>query len=186
MKIKRIMNQILKPYKSIIKEIRGNYTDIEVIYGTNFCCYCKPEYDLQIEIPIFEDVLGHNAFYNKMQRRLKEYDIQETFSSEILSFLHEIGHIYTYNKWNDFVYIRATALIENLQSLNFIANSEKLTNWLFEKYFNLALERNADKWAMEYIKTHLEQVKKWEKQIDKNYKKYIPKMLDKCDLEIVK
>ena len=42
--------------------------------------------------------------YEKMQRRLKEYGINGNFSSEILSFLHEIGHIYTYSRFNEIKY----------------------------------------------------------------------------------
>lgn len=185
MKTKRVFNQIIKPYKQIIKEITGNYTDIRVTIGEKFCCFCREDYDLEIEIPVFEDFLGHQAFNNKMQRRLKEYNIKGEYSSEILSFLHEVGHIYTYNKFNDFMYIKLTNLITSLQATYFFRNSERLTNWCYERYFNLALERNADKWAMQYIKDHQEQVQKWQVMLSKNYQKIIPKVLDKLDCEVV-
>lgn len=182
MKTKRYFNQLLKPYKNIIKEIAGNYTDIRVVTGKKFCCYCRDNYDLEIEVPLTEDILGHKAFYAKMKNRLKEFNIQGQYSSEILSFLHEVGHIYTYNKWNDWKYMRATYLITLIQ-MNF-SNSKKVLDWAYKKYFNLKLEYNADKWAMTYIKEHQAQVQEWDRQLAENYKKYIPKLLQKMELEI--
>ena len=182
MKTKRVFNQIIKPYKKIIKEITGNYTDIRVSIGEKFCCFCREEYDLEIEIPIFEDKMGSQAFNTKMQKRLIEYNIQEQYSNEILSFLHEIGHIYTYSKINDFIYIKMTKIIQMIQAM--FCNSQIVTQWAYQKYFNLALEKNADKWAMQYIKEHQEQVKEWDIMLSKNYKKTIPKLLNIMDLEI--
>lgn len=184
MKTKRIFNQLLKPYKTIVKEITGNYTDIKVVTGQTFCCFCRDIEDLEINVPIFEDILGHRAFYSKMNRRLKEYNIQGQYSAEILSFLHEIGHIYTYNKLNDIIYCKMTKIIKAIQSTYLFRNSLTLTNLCFKWYFNLALEKNADKWAMNYIKDHQEQVAKWEIMLTKNYQKTIPKLLDLMDLEV--
>ena len=180
MKIKRVFNQIIKPYKKIIKDITGNYTDIRVTIGSNFCCFCRDVEDLEIEVPIFEDIMGHQAFINKMHKRLKQYNIQGDYTPEILSFLHEIGHIYTYNKINDFIYCKATTLITKLQA-KFFSNSKLMTNLCYKAYFNLALERNADKWAMTYIKEHQEQVQEWQELLNKNYKKIIPKFLEKVE-----
>ena len=180
MKTKRYFNQILKPYKNIIKEITGNYTDIRITIGEKFCCFCRDNYDLEIEIPVFEDIAGSKAFNEKMKNKLKEYGIQEQYSNEILSFLHEIGHIYTYSKFNDFMYIRMTNLIMKIQAM--FCNSERVKKWAYKVYFNLALEKNADKWAMKYIKENQEQVRRWEQAIAKNYAKILPKMIDKMDL----
>lgn len=180
MKTKRYFNQILKPYKTIVKDITGNYTDIRVTTGNKFCCFCRDDYDLEIEVPVFENVMGSQAFNEKMQKRLVEYGIAETYSNEILSFLHEIGHIYTYNKFNDFMYIKMTNLIQKIQAI--FCNSEKVTKWAYQKYFNLALEKNADKWAMNYIKNNQEQVKKWEQLIATNYAKILPKMINDLNL----
>ena len=184
MKTKRIFNQLLKPYKAIIKDITGNYTDIKITLGKSFCCYCRDVKNLEIEIPIFEDTLGHQAFYEKMQKRLQEYKVQGQYSSEILSFLHEIGHIYTYNKMNDFIYCKATKLIQLIQKTFIFRNSLKLTNLCYKWYFNLALEKNADKWAMKYIKEHQKQVEQWQVMLTKNYQKTIPKFLATVDLEV--
>ena len=58
MKTKRYFNQILKPYKTIAKEIFGKYTDVEIVIGEKFCCYCQDKNDLSIEIPVTEDPVG--------------------------------------------------------------------------------------------------------------------------------
>lgn len=177
MKIKKIQNQILKPYRRILKEITGSYTQIKVSIGKSFCCYCRNIEDLEIEIPLIEEPLGTQAFIAKMNRKLKEYEIEEKFSNEILSFLHEVGHIYTYNKRNDFTYCFFANLITQLQH-KFFSNSLIMTNFLFKCYFNLALERKADNWAMIYIKHNTAQVKQWEKMLTKSYKKVFSKILD--------
>lgn len=177
MKTKRIFNQLLKPYKTIAKEVCGSYTDIRVVTGHNFCCYCRTGYDLEIEVPIFEDTMGRKTFYNKMKKRLKACGLDLDLSSEILSFLHELGHIYTYNSWNDFKYILGTKAIQKIQALPFVCNSYKLTNKCFDFYYNLKLEKNADSWAMEFIRNNVEQVQNWDKMLKKNYKKYLPKLL---------
>ena len=182
MKTKRYFNQILKPYKKIIKEIFGDYTTVRVVIGEKFCCYCRENYDLEIEIPIFEDILGHQAFFNK---RLNQFKINEYFSNEILSFLHEIGHIKTYNKWNDFKYVIGTNLITRIQATYIFRNSLFLTNLCYKKYFNLKLEKNADYWAMKYIKNNTKKVVKWQNELAKNYQKILPKLIDKMDLEVM-
>ena len=64
-------------------------------------------------------------------------------------------------------------------------NSDKVRNLAYKAYFNLALEKNADKWAMQYIKSHQSQVHQWEQALTKNYKKIYPLLLDKLDLEMV-
>ena len=53
---------------------------------------------------------------------------------------------------------------------------------MYQKYFNLALEKNADKWAMEYIKEHQEQVREWEQAIAKNYAKILPKLVNNLNI----
>ena len=76
MKTKKYFKLILKPYNIILKNFDQ---DIRISIGTKFCCFPQLE-EKEIEIPIFENQNGRNAFYNKMQKRLKEYKIirQET------------------------------------------------------------------------------------------------------------
>ena len=185
MKTKRIFNQLLKPYKTIIKYIFNDYTTVRVTTGSSFCAWCRDDEDLEINVPIFEKEMGAKAFQKKMQKRLKEFKIQGKYSPELLSFLHEIGHIQTYNKWNDFKYILGTHLITALQATKLFRNSYKLTNWCFQKYFNLKLEYNADKWAMEFIKHNRLLCKQWDKMIHQNYVKYLPKLMETMGLELV-
>lgn len=176
MKIKKVVNKILKPYQKILNEIFGDYTTVRVSMGKTFCCYCRDIEDLEIEIPLVEESLGTQAFLNKMNNKLVEYGIKEKYSNEILSFLHEIGHIKTYNKLDDFTYCKVASLITKLQH-TFFKNNLTMTNLCFKWYFNLALERKADHWAMVYIKNNPKQVRKWEKMLKDNYKKVFSKIL---------
>ena len=171
MKTKRYIKLILKPYRTIL-----NYfdKDIRVSIGTHFCCFPQLE-NKEIEVPIFENIIGTKAFNDKMKRRLKEYKIEGEFSSEILSFLHEIGHIYTYNRFNNIKYNFANILIKFLQA-KFC--SAKYVDFFYNWYFNLALEKNADKWAMNFIKENQELVENWQNMLQSNYIKVMPKFIE--------
>lgn len=169
-RVQKTVNKILKPYREIIKELTGSYTNIKITMGTSFCCYCDDVNDLEIVIPLTEDKYSAEAFYNKMTKKLEKVGITDFYSSEILSFLHEIGHIYTYNKWNDWKYKKITPIIPKIQGLYFIRNSRVLTNLCFKWYWNLALEKNADNWAIDFIKLNPAKVQEWQDKIQKNYK----------------
>lgn len=184
MKTKRIFNQLLKPYKEIIKYIFNDYTTVRVSTGQSFCAWCRDLEDLEINVPIFENKMGATAFNNKMNSKLKPFGLHNKYSPELLSFLHEIGHIQTYNKWNDFKYCIATKIITTLQA-TFFRNNYKMTKWCFHKYFNLKLEYNADKWAIEFIKHNQALCKQWDKTIHKNYVKYLPKLMKTMGLELI-
>lgn len=171
MKTKRYFKLILKPYNIILKNFDK---DIRISIGQKFCCFPQLE-EKEIEIPIFENKNGRNAFYNKMQKRLKEYKINGEFSSEILSFLHELGHIYTYSRFNEIKYNCGTVLIQLIQAK---FTNPKYLNFFYNWYFNLKLEKNADKWAMNYIKEHQEQVEQWQEMLQNNYNKVMPKFIE--------
>ena len=100
MKTKRYFKLVLKPYNIIMKYFDK---DIKVVIGQKFCCFPQLEQP-EIEIPIVENKIGRQTFHKKMERRLKENKIEGQFTTEILSLLHEIGHIYTYKKINDITY----------------------------------------------------------------------------------
>ena len=168
MKTKRYFKLILKPYRIILKHFDK---DIRISIGTKFCCFPQLE-EQEIEIPIFEDKFGRKAFHDKMNRRLQEYNIKGEFSCEILSFLHEIGHIYTYKRINEIKYNIGTTIIQELQAK---FTNPKYLNFFFNWYFNLKLEKLADKWAMTFIKDNQELVENWQNMLQDNYNKVIPK-----------
>ena len=172
MKTKRYFKLILKPYNVILKHFKGDRIRISI--GQKFCCFPQLE-EREIEIPIFENKRGRQAFYNKMLKRLKEFGIEETYSSELLSFLHELGHIYTYNKINNIKYNIGTVLIQKIQAV-FV--NPKYLDFFYNLYFNLALEKNADKWTMNFIKNNLDLVKEWDIMLTKNYQKVMPKFIN--------
>ena len=66
-----------------------------------------------------------------MNNKLVEYGIKEKYSNEILSFLHEIGHIKTYNKQDDFTYCKIAPLITKLQHTFFKNNLTMTIEYLF-------------------------------------------------------
>ena len=162
MKTKRYFKLILKPYNVILKNFDE---DIRISIGTKFCCFPQLE-EKEIEIPIFEDKKGRKAFYEKMQRRLKEYKINGEFSSEILSFLHEIGHIYTYEEQNEEEYTRDTEL------LSLLFKEKKLSaKQLNEFYVRLPLETNATKWAIDFAMQNKKFCKYYQNKIGKEISK---------------
>lgn len=171
MKTKRYFKLILKPYNAILKTFDR---DIRISIGQKFCCFPQLE-DAEIEIPIVENKIGRQTFHKKMERRLAEYGIQGSFSTELLSFLHEIGHIYTYKKINDITYRIGTTIIQELQAK---FTNPKYLDFFYNWYFNLKLERLADKWAMKFIKENQELVEQWQEMIDNNYRKVLPKLID--------
>lgn len=171
MKTKKYFKLILKPYRVILKHFDQ---DIRISIGQKFCCFPQLE-EKEIEIPIFEKINGRTAFYNKMQKRLKEYGIQGEFSSEILSFLHEIGHIYTYTRFNEIKYNFGTTLIQEVQAR---FTNPKYLDFFYNCYFNLKLEKNADKWAMNFIKENQKLVEDWQDMLQENYNKIIPKFIN--------
>lgn len=171
MKTKRYFKLILKPYRVILKHFDK---DIRISIGQKFCCFPQLE-EKEIEIPIVENKAGSQAFYNKMQKRLKQYKIQGDFSCEILSFLHELGHIYTYTRFNEIKYNFGTTLIQEIQAK---LTNPKYLNFFYNCYFNLKLEKLADKWAMEFIKNNQELVEQWQDMLQLNYNKVIPKFVE--------
>ena len=171
MKTKRYFKLILKPYNVILKHFDS---DIRISIGKTFCCFPQLE-EKEIEISIVEDIAGRTAFYNKMQKRLKQYNIQGQYSSEILSFLHEIGHIYTYTRFNEIKYNFCTTLIKEIQAKH---TNPKYLNFFYNCYFNLKLEKLADQWAMDFIKNNQELVDQWQIMLQENYNKVMPKFIN--------
>ena len=171
MKTKRYFKLILKPYRVILKHFDK---EIRISIGKKFCCFPQLE-EQEIEIPIFENSNGRKAFHDKMKRRLKENNIDGEFSCEILSFLHEIGHIYTYKRINEIKYNIGTTIIQELQAK---FTNPKYLDFFYNWYFNLKLERDADKWAMDFIKSNQELVEEWQDMLQLNYNKVMPKFIN--------
>ena len=132
---------ILKDYRNILCKL--GLEDIEIEIGTGF--YSYPSINT-IEIPIFEtNPEGAKYFYNDFIKRLGTNEC----SLKTASFLHEIGHIQTYNKMNDIIYCIFAPIISFLQ--NHFKNK-----FIFElaqkSYFALPLEKQATEWAIKNFK----------------------------------
>lgn len=169
MKTKRYFKLVLKPYNIILKHFDK---DIKLSIGQKFCCFPQLE-EPEIEIPIVENKLGRQTFHRKMERRLKENKIEGQYTTEILSLLHEIGHIYTYKKINDITYRIGTTIIQELQAK---FTNPKYLDFFYNWYFNLKLERLADKWVVKFIRENAELVNQWQEMLNKNYAKVLPKL----------
>lgn len=171
MKTKKYFKLILKPYRVILKHFDP---DIRISIGRTFCCFPQLE-EKEIEIPLFEKSAGKQAFYNKMKRKLQEYNINGEYSSELLSFLHEIGHIYTYRKINEITYKIGVITIQQIQKR---LTNPKFLNFFYNWYFNLKLEKLADEWTMQFIKDNQELVEEWQNMLQTNYNKVLPKFIN--------
>lgn len=172
-KTKKCFNKILQPYRVIAQEVCGNYNDIQMHMGPEFCCFPDKNYISQIDIPLIEEQIGQKMFNTKMKNKLEKANINDNISNELLSFLHEIGHIYTYNKFYAMTYTIMAGMIQKLYKAPINKNVKER---LQKIYFNLALERRADQWAIDYIKNNLEQVKQWDVMLTNNYKKHLPRL----------
>ena len=176
MKTKKYAKLLLQPYYKIIKEIYGEYC-ITLSITDKFTSYPMLERQ-EIEIPIKEQKIGAKAFNEKMKKKLKDFNIQNNYTPELLSFLHEIGHLHTVkNKRQIKSYYRKVIIIQFLQA-HFFKNSIALTKLCYQIYFNLKMEKLADEWAMLYIKNHPEQVNRWSIMLSKSNKKNIPRFLN--------
>lgn len=172
-KRKKCFNKILQPYRVIAQEVCGNYNDIQMHIGPEFCCFPDKNYISQIDIPLIDEKMGREMFYTKIKNKLRKNNVNENVSVELLSFLHEIGHIYTYNRFYSITYTIAKELIQWLYQAPI---NKSIKEKLQKIYFNLALEKRADQWAIDYIKNNLEQIKQWDIMLNNNYKKHLPRL----------
>lgn len=152
--------EILEFYKMILNNFNKQ---IQVELGQKFSCY--PLLDTpKITIPLKENKNGKQAFDNKIKNKFKRNNIDIILSHELISFLHELGHIETYTIINDIRYRIGKKLIQKLQEL---LPNEKYLNFFYNCYFNLKLEKLADKWLINYVKNNLHQVQQWDSILQK-------------------
>lgn len=82
---------------------------------------------------------------------------------DLLSILHEIGHIETYNKINNFTQqVQKVELNQKYNNFNAATASYEELKQMFFEYFNFALERPATEWAINFALTHKDLLKKYQ------------------------
>ena len=76
---------------------------------------------------------------------VKELNPKCKYNDVILGILHEIGHIYTYDEYNEEQWEKDNQLLSELYSQNLITATD------FNKfYIRLPLEQNATQWAIDF------------------------------------
>jgi len=158
------MKQVLKSYKMLAHYVNK---DIQIVKGTTeWCCY--PEL-CQVEIPQIVAEQGEQAFLNSVACQLptNQQELINIIPDFMWSFLHEIGHIECEHTANN-------QITRNF--INFISKIgwEKMANKL---YFNLKEEKQATKWAVDFVINNYETIENYTNKIIKKYKKYYKKVL---------
>ena len=160
------MNIIKRFYvKQMVKQIDKS---IKVKFGK--CLQCEPT-ENTIYVNNKTDIIDIVTFRDYV----KELNSKCKFNTLLLGILHEIGHIYTYTRFNEIKYNFCTTLIKEIQAKH---TNPKYLNFFYNCYFNLKLERLADKWAMDFIKNNQELVDQWQIMLQENYNKVMPKFIN--------
>lgn len=131
----------------------------------------------EVYIPRFSlDRLGTENFRLSVLGQLPRYykGLVNTLPPELWSFYHELGHIKLQHTSDNDILLRGFA--------NFLGKRgfSKLSNKI---YFKLKQEKQATKWAIDYITSHLEEVKADWKKLEtatfQTYSKRYKKLIDK-------
>lgn len=159
------MRKVLKAYTSLAHYVNK---DIKVIKGTtDWCSY--PEL-CQVEVPQLVTEQGTQAFLNSIAQQLPadKQELVNIIPDFMWSFLHEIGHIQC--KHNSRADVPIRGLVNIISKLGW----EKMANKI---YFNLKEEKQATKWAVDFVMLEPQAVEDFTKKILKRYEKYYKKVL---------
>lgn len=158
------MRKVLKAYTSLAHYVNK---DIKVIKGTtDWCSY--PEL-CQVEVPQLVTEQGEQAFLDSVARQLPadKQELVDIIPDFMWSFLHEIGHIQCKHNVDNYVIRGFVNIISKL-------GWEKMANKI---YFNLKEEKQATKWAVDFVMLEPQAVEDFTKKILKRYEKYYKKVL---------
>lgn len=133
--------------KNFIKEIDK---DIKVKFQ---------KYDMECDL--YEDIVYVGKTYNPITDKLfmdyvKELDPTCNVPVFILSILHEVGHIMTYDEED----VEEKDVIYALLRMEFNENKENEEEYV-KKYFRIPLETNATEWGIRFAKENPELIKKY-------------------------
>ena len=151
------MNIIKKFYvKQMVRKI-----DKTIKVKFSKCLECEPTKNI-IYVNNKTDKIDIKTF----SEYVKELNSKCKFNTLLLGILHEIGHIYTYDKQNEEDYNRDTKL------LSLLFRENKLTveqvNYF---YLRLPLESNATKWAIDFAMQNKKFCKYYQNKIGKDMPK---------------
>jgi hypothetical protein len=158
-------SKIIEIYQNL-----ANTVDNEIVVesGNDFSCCII---DKNISIPLLADIRETENFLKSIAKITKhniKYNCVNKIDSNLISFLHEIGHIQTDQQ----------DLISNIgrKLANFIYKYSKTVGAFI--YYNLPEEKRASKWAVDYISTHYAKVKAFQVVLRNKYNKFYSDLLN--------
>lgn len=122
--------------------------DVEIILGTDWAYY---QYTNEVEIPLIEtdDDIVRQYFWDSVLAAGLRQDIP--FPYFAISFLHEVGHSHTLEFYTKEELqesrIKAAAINTSLRGMD---PHTKEAEELHKKYFDLLIEKDATRWAVEF------------------------------------
>lgn len=139
----RKVKQFVKIIDSSIKVKRGKALECDIENKTIYISFKSNP----VDIKTFLD------FVKELNPKCKYNDI-------ILGILHEIGHIYTYDKLNEKHWEEDNELLSALYKQNLISATD------FNKFYvRLPLEKNATQWAIDFAMLNKKLMNKYSKVI---------------------
>ena len=150
-----------KVVAKLIKKICGN--GVRVAMGTDFCFYypCRIEYS----------ILVSERMDNLFLEYAKAHGLKVNCGVFVLSLLHEVGHYFTIDEVDDMEYLKAQDIKAELTDSD---EDCKI-------YFDLADERVATEWAINYINSHEAELKAFAE----DFQKALVIFIKKYDLQIL-
>lgn len=169
--------KLINNYRQFAKTIDTNTN----VYITNDTWYCEPENN---EIFVFNPNKDTNKkvwndFLNSIEIKLNKNNkhLIKTIPSFMWCFLHEMGHLQTEKKiYNILLPYRK---ITDFLSYHFASKSNFIDRLTTKMYYNMIDEKKATQWAIDFATKNELQVIKQSKEIQKIYKKYFHKIVDK-------
>ena len=161
------MKKVLNKYREFARYIDK---EIKVKKDSQWLSYVE---DKQIGIPRAETEKGEQAFRQSIIKALPndKKEVIDIIPDFAWSFLHEVGHIEKGRRVND-------TITRGLANACGRLGLENLANLI---YFNLKEEKQATKWATNYVINNEEVVIKFSNELVKTYRRYYKTMnLEEC------
>lgn len=152
------MKKVLNKYREFARYIDK---EIKVKKDSQWLSYVE---DKQIGIPRAETEEGEQAFRQSIIKALPndKKEVIDIIPDFAWSFLHEVGHIEKGRRVND-------TITRGLANACGKLGLSRLANLI---YFNLKEEKQATKWATNYVINNEEVVIKFSNELVKTYKRY--------------
>jgi len=161
------MKKVLNKYREFARYIDK---EIKVKKDSQWLSYVE---DKQIGIPRAETEEGEQAFRNSIIKALPndKKNVIDIIPDFAWSFLHEVGHIEKGRRVND-------TITRGLANACGKLGLSRLANLI---YFNLKEEKQATKWATNYVINNEEVVIKFSNELIKTYRRYYKTInLEEC------